>query len=89
MTKVKNFVLSKYAKYAGAASLVVAGLVSAFGASAYTLDSSVQDVASTTQNYLLAQFVATLVYVLPTMLLVFVIFWAVRFVWRKIKSQAH
>lgn len=64
-------------------SVVMAGMAKA------ALDADVQDVASTTQVYLKDQFKSVLVYIIPAILAVYVIFWAFKFVKRKMSSVAH
>ena len=88
--KIKKLVSRTQLKVAAAVGVITGAIAIATPfAMAATLDSDVQDVASTTQNYLKGQFSAALVYIIPAVLALFVLFWVFKFVKSKMKSAAH
>jgi len=88
MKKFLSLVKTNAVRITAAAGSAALGLV-ASSAKAATLDADVQAVASTTQNYLKDQFTAALVYVIPAVLGLFVLFWIFKFVKRKMSGAAH
>jgi len=89
MKKIISYVKQNSHKIATGIAAVAMGAVIASPALADTLDPDIQSVASTTQNYLKGQFTAALVYIIPAVLGLFVLFWVFKFVKRKMPGAAH
>jgi len=89
MNKIITYAKSNILKISGTIASTAVMLAYSFAAKAATLDSDVQDVASTTQNYLKGQFSAALIYIIPAVLALFVLFWVFKFVKRKMSGAAH